>query len=473
MKFLRVILPKLTPLPVKSLGTIDGYYAIISAMMITVTVSETKLPLNWGRALAALVLLLSLPGRAVSEQLTEFATAAQLLSAFTGRDASDYKTLFDYSPGRRITEAQVYAVGLDATTARYSGQEAAYFEVNNILRIITADGYEGVSGVDFYSFDNFSDELFLELEAVAALLPALRSLDPIVVSLALSEKYPDLSDAARASVDIALWDLAARRARLPLYQLLGGSRESIDAYASIPFFDTIAEQIEAVEASATQGYDTFKLHIWGEIEADLALVQDIQERFANSGYRFMVDLESVYALEDALRLGAQMDEGLFIWFEAPVNDADFAAYATLKNQLELAIIPAGYNIYSPEYIRKGIATDAWDAARFDATVVGGISPALGLMMIARSSNTPVEIQSWGYALTQAVNLHLMLANEQTEFFEAPMPEAPFMFGLSNAWMFTQGRVYAPGGHGLGLHMDWASLTEADYYKKVTISGRLR
>ena len=94
---------------------------------------------------------------------------------------------------------------MENTTARYSGQdEAAWKEVNNILRITTADGFEGVSGVDTYYQGECSDEHFLELQSVAAEIIALQSLDPVEVGTLLDRTRADLSDEARASIDIAL-----------------------------------------------------------------------------------------------------------------------------------------------------------------------------------------------------------------------------------------------------------------------------
>jgi L-alanine-DL-glutamate epimerase-like enolase superfamily enzyme len=79
-----------------------------------------------------------------------------------------------------------------------------------------------------------------------------------------------------------------------------------------------------------------------------------------------------------------------------------------------------YNIYTTEFIRQGIELGAWDQGRFDATVVGGISKALELLIIANAADLPIDIQSWGHSLAQSANLHLMLANERTRYFEAPM-----------------------------------------------------
>jgi len=391
-------------------------------------------------------------------------TAIDLLSAFSGESTTQYEEFFRFSEESRIVAVEIHAVGMNNTTARYSGQENEWYEVNNILRIKTADGFEGISGVDTYYQGTFSDAHLLELRGVAADLVALRSLDPVIVSSMLERTRPDLSNEVRASIDIALWDLAARKADIPLHRLLGAKRDSMEPYASLPFYDSLPEYVDAVNEYAKLGYRVFKFHVWGSIEEDIRLVELIQQTFADSQYLFMIDLEGMYDFEDALRLGRQMDEGLFAWLEAPINDELLAQYAELRSRLATHIIPAGYNIYSPEFIRQGIAAGSWDAGRFDATVVGGISEALELLVIANDAGLTIDIQSWGHSLGQAANLHLMLANERTRYFEAPMPKDVFEFGMKNGNLLDRGRVVAPEGAGLGIEIDWNRLATADFYR---------
>ncbi|MFP6616374.1 MAG: enolase C-terminal domain-like protein [Candidatus Hydrogenedentota bacterium] len=415
------------------------------------------------RSMAALLCLLVTQADS-SPLVDEFTvTAAELLTAFSGESAAQYEPFFRFSEEARIVAMEIHAVGTQSTTLRYSGLEEAWNEVNNVLRITTADGFDGISGVDSYYQGDFSDEHLLELQEAAAEVIALPSLDPVVVGTMLERTRPDLSDEVRSSIDIALWDLAARKADLPLYKLLGAKRDSMEPYASLPFYDSLPEYIEAVSEYAKLGYRTFKFHVWGMLDKDVQLVELVQQTFADSNYLFMIDLEAAYDLEGALKLGEKMDEGLFIWFEGPVDDEQLDQYAALKKRLAVSIIPAGYNIYSPAFVRQGIKTDAWDAARFDATVVGGITPALRLMMITNEAGLPVEIQSWGHSLAQAANLHLMLANERTRYFEAPMPKEAFEFGMKNGSVLNRGRVVAPIGPGLGVNVDWDTLSTADFH----------
>lgn len=390
-------------------------------------------------------------------------TAAELLMAFSGQNVKDYERFFRFSQESGIVGVEIHAVGMESTTVRYSGQEVAKKEVNNILRISTADGFEGVSGVDSFHEGQFSEEHSLELQDVAAALVALQSLDPVEVGATLERTHPGLSDAARSSIDIALWDLSARKAGRPLCDLLGANRKSMQAYASLPFYDSLAEYVEAVHRCAKLGYTVFKFHVWGSVEEDLRLVELLQQTFAGSQYRFMIDLEEKYDFEDACRLGEKMDERLFVWLEGPFADELLVQYGELRSRLTTAIIPDGYSLYSPEFIRQGIEAGSWDAGRFDVTKVGGISKALELLIIANDAELGVEIQSWGHSLGQAANLHVALATERTRYFEAPMPTEAFEFGMTNGILLKGGRGLAPEGPGLGIDVDWDRLPMADFY----------
>lgn len=418
---------------------------------------------GYTRTIAALLCLLVTHADSSSLSSDTSMNAIELLTAFSGKDAKQYEPYFQFSEDSRIVAVEIHAVGTESTTARYSGGSETWKEVNNILRITTADGFEGISGVDSYYLGEFSEEHLLELQGVADDLLAIQSLDPVEVGLLLKRTRPDLSDASRSSIDIALWDLAARKADRPLYEMLGAKRDSIVPYASLPFYDSLPEYVDAVNEYAKLGYMTFKFHVWGVIEKDSRLVKLVHQTFSDTPYRFMIDLEGAYDLEDALRLGGEMDERLFVWLEAPIDDELLEQYAELTSKLAVAIIPAGYNVYSPEFIRQGVETGSWDAGRFDATEVGGISKALELLMIANDAGLPIEIQSWGHSLAQAANLHLVLANERTQYFEAAMPNVAFEFGMKDAFLLDEGRVVAPERPGLGIEVDWDRLETADFY----------
>ena len=281
-------------------------------------------------------------------------TAVELLTAFSGENAKRYEPFFQFSEQSGIVAVEIHAVGTEGTTARYTDEPVAWKEVNNILRISTADGYEAISGVTTNDPGLFTDKHLVELQGVVPDLLALQTLDPVAVGAMLRRTRPGLSDKARSSIDIALWDLAARKAGLALCELFGEKRRSIEAYASFPFFDSLGACVAAVEEHARLGFRTFKFHAWGRYENDSRLIDMIRQAFSSLPYRFIIDFETAYEFDEALSLGRKMDENLFAWLEGPVDDRQLDQYAQLRRELAVPIIPAGNSSYSAEFIKQGI-----------------------------------------------------------------------------------------------------------------------
>ena len=77
----------------------------------------------------------------------------------------------------------------------------------------------------------------------------------------------------------------------------------------------------------------------------------------------------------------------------------------------------------------------------------------------------VEVQCWGYTLTQAANLHVMLAFKNCTYFEQPVPYPSFEYGSHNVIRTDKdGYVHAPDGHGLGIDVDWKAIEKASLLK---------
>ena len=394
-----------------------------------------------------------------------FQNASELLSAFSGDEINEFDQYFKFSHQSMIADVRIYALGNEDTNVRYSSKWGVWKQTNNILRIKTKDGFEGISGVTSNNEGEFCDKQLFELKSIASHLLDIESFDPIEVKRKIRAKRPDISDPSLSSLDIALWDLAANRASLPLYKLLGGKRDTIEAYASLPFFESLTDYVDAVRDYSDLGFLIFKFHVWGLLRKDSELIELIKNEFAETSYKFMLDLEGEYNFDDALKLGEMMDENLFIWLEAPIDENLLDQYKELRNRINVPITADGFNMYSSEFIKKGIKSDAWDSGRFDVTTIGGISKALELLMISNEANLPIEIQSWGHSLAQAANLHVILANELTKYFEIPMPKEIYEFGMKNGILFKDGKVCATMEHGLGINVDWEKLAEADYYNK--------
>ena len=116
-------------------------------------------------------------------------------------------------------------------------------------------------------------------------------------------------------------------------------------------------------------------------------------------------------------------------------------------------------------LAQAIKLDCWSALRVDATICGGITPLRKIMALAEAHGMTVEIQCWGYTLTQAANLHVMLAYRNCTYFEQPSPTRSFEYGSHDVIRTDgEGYVHAPPGDGLGIEVDWAAIEAASILK---------
>ncbi|ARD47943.1 hypothetical protein SporoP37_07170 [Sporosarcina sp. P37] len=354
-----------------------------------------------------------------------------------------------------IADVQVYVVETPEAKYKTSSHYSDLTITNTIVRIRTKDGYEGCGGAISWTEGNADLSL---AESIRHLLPFLigkSALQREEIYQLLASRCVQMTPQALSPIDIALWDLAARYAQMPLYQMLGGARDKILSYASTPFLPSIEDYIEHVHDLKMQGYRYIKFHTWCKAEEDLALVYAIEKEFQGSGLKFMLDVESSYTRQEALKVAIELERLGYVWFEAPLPDTDLKGYQELRTKVNIPIIPAGNTLLHLNQIEQGIQQDSWSSVRVDATLAGGVTQTKKIMALAEANSMTAELQSWGYTLSQAANLHLMLAAPNCLFFEQAVPVEPLEFGAKNPIRTDEkGYVHAPEGNGLGIEMDW-------------------
>jgi L-alanine-DL-glutamate epimerase-like enolase superfamily enzyme len=330
-----------------------------------------------------------------------------------------------------------------------------------IARMVADDGSEGVGATPAYSTGRFDLSV---LEGLRLAAPRLVGRDPELRE-ALWHDLDELTLPAlpgvRSALDIALWDLAAQRAGRPLYRLLGGARERLPAYASTPLLPSVDAYVDFVGQAREQGFRAIKFHAWCEADRDLELLRAVASAHGGQGLAFMYDGEQRYDRHAALLVARELDEMGFAWFEAPLRDEDLDGYRSLRKRTHVPILPAGNTILGLQQLCQALRHDPWDAVRFDVTIAGGFTAARKLAAVAESWGLRVELQSWGYTLIQAANLHFGLAHHHAGHFELPVPPESFEFGVENPYAVgPDGYVEAPSEPGLGVVVDWERMEHA-------------
>jgi L-alanine-DL-glutamate epimerase-like enolase superfamily enzyme len=248
---------------------------------------------------------------------------------------------------------------------------------------------------------------------------------------------------ALAAIDIALYDLKAKRAGLPLAKLLGSYRDSVQTYNTSGGF--LNASLEEVKARATQSLDEgiggIKIKVGlPDSKEDLRRVAGIREHIGWD-VPLMVDANQQWDRATALRMGRQLEEFNLIWIEEPLDAYDFEGHAHLAQVLDTPIA-TGEMLASVAEHKSLINANGCDIIQPDAPRVGGITQFLRLAALA-------DERGLGLAPHFAMEIHLHLA--------AAYPREPWvehfdwLDPLFNERLETKnGRMVVPDRPGLGV-----------------------
>lgn len=150
---------------------------------------------------------------------------------------------------------------------------------------------------------------------------------------------------ALAALDIAVWDLAARLAGVPLYRLLGGKRrDHVPAYLSGLPMPTLQGRVDMAAEWAERGFDAFKFAAAVSDDGEVAELRALRERLG-PGARIGVDLHWRYTAAEALALIARLAPHDLFFAEAPVASDDIAGLREVAIRSHVAVA-AGEEWYS-------------------------------------------------------------------------------------------------------------------------------
>ncbi|HWS35520.1 MAG TPA: mandelate racemase/muconate lactonizing enzyme family protein [Actinoplanes sp.] len=264
---------------------------------------------------------------------------------------------------------------------------------------------------------------------------------------------------AIAAIDVALWDLKAKRAGLPLAKLLGAYRDSVRCYDTSGGF--LHEPIEQVLANATasleSGIGGLKIKVGHPSTAyDLARVRAVREHIGDET-PLMVDANQQWDRPTAQRAGRALEEFGLVWIEEPLDAYDVEGHAALARSLDTAIA-SGEMLTSVAEHHELIRHGAVDIIQPDAPRIGGITRFLKLAALAEHANLTLAPH---FAMEIHVHLAAAYAHEPwVEHFD-------WLHPLFNERLeIRDGRLHLSTRPGLGVTLseqtrDW-TVARADF-----------
>jgi len=253
---------------------------------------------------------------------------------------------------------------------------------------------------------------------------------------------------AISGMDIALWDIAAKAAGLPLYRLLGGSGSAkVPAYASLFRYEDPELVADRCRHARELNYDYIKLH-----EVAVSEVRAAREA-SGEGIPIMVDVNCPWTLEKAKEMALAFDAYDIHWIEEPINPPeDFDSLSTLRAETGVAVA-AGENACTAFEFQKMLDAGAVDYAQPSVTKVGGITEFRKIASLCETNGVQIMPHSPYFGPGFLATLHLAQALPNPGMIERIFidPEADLYPG--GIYDPVDGSYGAPGGPGLGIEPD--------------------
>lgn len=188
---------------------------------------------------------------------------------------------------------------------------------------------------------------------------------------------------AKAGVEMAIWDLFARREGRPLSALLGGTRARIASGVSIGIQDSFDQLLEKVEKERAAGYRRIKIKIkpgW-----DIEAVERIRARFGD--IPLQVDANAAYTLNDAALL-ARLDPFKLLLIEQPLDYDDVMDHAELQRRIATPVC-LDESIHTVRVARDAIDAKACRIINIKPGRVGGHQASIELHDLCAAHGIPV------------------------------------------------------------------------------------
>ena len=357
----------------------------------------------------------------------------------------------------KISKIQTQIVRLPADEALAGGPSEPGATRNIVtLRVQTDAGVEGIG----YTF--FGAALTGALKHAVDALGALTVGEDPLRTEAIAAKLRAASAGsgpggiltlALSAIDIALWDIRGKALNLPLWQMIGGSRERVPTYASGALMRNfpLEHLVKAGPKLVQKGFRQMKTQLALPGDTSPALEVERIRRMRECigpNIDLMCDINQRWRVDQAIDIGKRIEDVHLFWLEDVTTADDFQGLARVSDALATPVAGGEY-LYGPAPFRQMMEARSVDIVMIDLMRAGGITGWLKIAGMAEAFNLPVVSH-----LVPEIHVHLVAAipNGLTVeympwtfamFEEVPLPE--------------KGELAVPRRPGLGLKFDEAAL----------------
>jgi L-alanine-DL-glutamate epimerase-like enolase superfamily enzyme len=349
--------------------------------------------------------------------------------------------------------ADLYQLPLPTVMTDSTHGVIAEFELVTV-RVRDTDGAEGLG----YTYAVNSGAAAFRVLIDGYLAPILQGRDADETEKLWQDMWWKLHYAGRgghatsaiSAVDIALWDLKARRLGLPLWRLFGGYNPRVPVYAGgIDLGFPIEQLLDQADRFQHEGFRAIKMKVGRpQLREDVERVAKMREHLGED-FPLMADANMKWSADEAVRAARALQEFNLVWLEEPIIPDDKAGHVRLVRD-GCVPVATGENLHTLFEFQEMISAGAVTYPEPDVSNCGGMTVFRKIAALAEAHNLPVTSHG-----VHDLTVHLLAAAPNRSFMEA------HGFGLdqymADPMRIVDGSAIAPERAGHGVDLDWDAL----------------
>lgn len=362
----------------------------------------------------------------------------------------------------KIERAEVFGVAVPLIGEYKNAYRAKSVQKSAIVRVTASDGTVGLGNIDpspGYSKETIEDNLRV-LDTTLA--PAVVGLDPTNIHRVLETIEPAVAEFldAKAAIEMACVDLAARAARMPVHTYLGGAvrdRLLFNAWIGIVSPEEAAQETMIWKK---RGFRSAKIKVGGNIEADRDRVKAVRDA-VGPDFNLRIDANAGYDADTSIKLARMVAPFKLQLFEQPVPADDIAGMARVRREANAVGVPvmADESVLDHASLIRIIRMDAADIVKVKVMKQGGFLNTRRMIATAEAAGIRCVV-GHGFGLGINTVAEIMLAATSNNVIDGLECVGPLKTSddiVTHKLDLMSGVIRLPDGPGLGVTLDEAKL----------------